>query len=87
MRSIIKEEAVGPMMMFTIFNGKEMVLERKFEETLNSKSELLKFIKLLIDSGDLERKIKHARSKRDLMDSQALSLSKQISAISNVNEE
>ena len=30
MRSIIKEEAVGPMMMFTLFSGKEMVLERKF---------------------------------------------------------
>ena len=37
MRSIIKEEAVGPMMMFTMFSGKEMVLERKFEETLNAK--------------------------------------------------
>lgn len=48
---------------------------------------MMKFIKLLIDSGDLERKIKHVKSKKDLIESQVMSLSKQVSAISMVNED
>jgi hypothetical protein len=51
---------LGPALVFSLFRGRTMLLERIFPRALNAIEEICYLVKTLMSSGELERKIELA---------------------------